>query len=82
MYKKLAEIRKKRKYKLEDIAMVIDKSPANYYKKEMGDVPFTLDEAKKIADFLNLSVNTIFFNNNISESEKKQKGDDREWKQY
>jgi len=73
MYEKLAEIRKKRKLKLDDLASVIGKSPANYYKKEVGDVPFTLEEAEKIANFLKLKPNYIFFNNNISQSEKEMK---------
>ena len=73
MYEKLAEIRKRRKLKLEDLASVIGKSPANYYKKEVGDVPFTLEEAEKIANFLKLKPNYIFFNNNISQSEKEIK---------
>lgn len=66
MYEKLAAIRKKRKLKLEDLAIVIGKSPANYYKKEVGDVPFTLEEAEKIAKFLKLKPNSIFFKDNIS----------------
>lgn len=72
MYKKLAEIRKKKKYTLEDLASVIGKSPANYYKKETGKVPFTLEEAGKIADFLKLKPNYIFFNNKVSQSENEK----------
>ena len=72
MYKKLAEIRKKKKYTLEDLASVIGKSPANYYKKETGKVPFTLEEAGKIADFLKLKPNYIFFKNKVSQSENER----------
>ncbi len=72
MYEKLAEIRKKKNYTLEDLASVIGKSPANYYKKETGKVPFTLEEAGKIADFFKLKPNYIFFNSKVSQSEKKE----------
>lgn len=69
MYEKLAEIRKKKKYTIKDLARVIGKSPANYYKKEIGDVPFTLEEAEKIAQFLKKKPYNIFFNKDISQSE-------------
>lgn len=71
MYEKLVNIRKRKKYTLEDMANVIDKSPANYYKKEQGNVPFTLEEAQKIAKFLKVKPSSIFFNHNVSQNENK-----------
>ncbi|BCZ46972.1 hypothetical protein psyc5s11_30390 [Clostridium gelidum] len=37
------------------------KTKAAYYKKEMGNVNFTLIEAKKISDFFNMPIEEIFF---------------------
>ena len=60
MYKNLVRIRKKKKYTIYDLAKVINKSPANYYKKEKGEVVFSLKEALKIANFLNEDVELLF----------------------
>lgn len=72
MYSELTAIRKRKKYSLADMGNVIGKSPANYYKKEQGDVSFTIEEAKKIASFLKVNINKIFFTENVSESERKE----------
>lgn len=45
-----------------DIAAVIETSPVNYSKKEAGSVKFSLIEAKKIADYFNVSIEELFFN--------------------
>jgi DNA-binding XRE family transcriptional regulator len=51
---------------LSDMSKLIGlKTPSAYYKKENGDVPFSLEEAKIIAEKFNKPLE-IFFNNNLS----------------
>lgn len=60
MYEKLKKIREEKGYSIEDLAQVIDKSPCNYFKKENGNVKFSVNEAKKISRFLKCNVEKIF----------------------
>ena len=60
MYKVLKDTRNKMGYSINDMANVIDKSPCNYYKKEMGKVVFSVTEAIKIAEFLKKRVEFLF----------------------
>ena len=71
MYEKLKELREKKGYTIEDLATVIGKSAPNYYKKENGDVKFSVNEALRISKFLKCKVETIFFKDNLSENEIK-----------
>ncbi len=73
MYKELKEIRIRKGYSLSDMARVIGKSSCNYLKKENGTVVFSVTEAIAIAKFLKVKVEKIFFENNVSENEKKEK---------
>lgn len=73
MYKELKEIRIKKGYSISDMARVIGKSSCNYFKKENGTVVFSVTEAIAIAKFLKVKVEKIFFENNVSENEKKEK---------
>lgn len=70
MYEKLKQIREEKGYTIEDMAEVINKSPCNYFKKENGDVKFSVNEAIQISRFLKRKVEAIFFENELSESEK------------
>lgn len=69
MYEKLKELREKKGFKIEDMAQVINKSPCNYFKKENGDVKFSVNEAIKISKFLKCKVEKIFFEDELSENE-------------
>lgn len=69
MYEKLKELREKKGYTMEDLANVIGKSVPNYYKKENGDVKFSVNEALKISKFLKCKVETIFFIEKLSDTE-------------
>ena len=60
MYTKLKELREKKGYSIEDMARLIKKSPCNYFKKENGDVVFTVNEALEISKFLKSKVEKIF----------------------
>ena len=72
MYEKLKEKREKKGYKIEDLAKVINKSPCTYFKKENGDVKFSVNEAIEISKFLKCKVESIFFENELSENETKE----------
>lgn len=73
MYEKLKQIREKKGYTIENMAEVIKKSPCNYFKKENGDVKFSVNEAIQISRFLKRKVESIFFESDLSESEKEAK---------
>lgn len=72
MYEKLKELREKKGYTIDDMAQVIGKSPCNYFKKENGDVKFSVNEALIISKFLKRKVETIFFKTELSENENKE----------
>ena len=63
---KLKTIRENLGYKQEDIAELIGVSLPNYCKKENGDVKVSLIEAKKISTKFNMSIDEIFFNDEVS----------------
>lgn len=69
MYEKLKELREKKGYSIEDMAKVINKSPCNYFKKEIGTVRFSVNEALDISIFLKTKVEKIFLKENLSDSE-------------
>lgn len=73
MYEKLKTLREKKGYTIEDMAQLINKSPCNYFKKENGDVKFSVNEAIEISKFLKCKVETIFFKEDLSENEKEFK---------
>jgi DNA-binding XRE family transcriptional regulator len=60
MSNKLKQKRKEKGYTINDMARVIDKSAPNYSMKENRKVKFTVNEALKIADFLDVKVEEIF----------------------
>lgn len=72
MYEKLKELREKKGYSIEDMAKIIKKSPCNYFKKESGNVKFSVNEALEIADFLKTKVEKIFFKEELSDTERKE----------
>jgi len=65
MYEKLKEAREEKGYTIDDMAKVIDKSVPNYSMKENGKVKFSVNEALKIADFLDKKVEDIFLRSNL-----------------
>ena len=77
MYERLKEEREKKGYTIEDMAEVINKSPCNYFKKENGDVKFSVNEALQISKFLKCQVEKIFFKDELSENEKTKIGGEK-----
>jgi transcriptional regulator with XRE-family HTH domain len=64
-YKKLREIRKKKGYSAKYMAIELTKrqqqiAESTYYKKEIGYIPITVDEAQEIVNILKCSP-LIFF---------------------
>ena len=60
MYRNLEMIRKIKGLTINDMATIISKSPATYYKKENGMVSITVKEALLIAYRLNSTVEFLF----------------------
>lgn len=70
MFENLRAIRNKNGVSAEIIAKLLGlETKAAYYKKETGDVKFTLPEAKKIADYFNMPIEEIFFNSEVSQKD-------------
>lgn len=53
--------RTKHKISSEAIAKIIGIQKITYYKKERGEIKFTLDEARKIALHFNEKIENIFY---------------------
>ena len=67
MFERLRKIRKEKNISALEIARRIGlKTEGAYYKKETGDVPFTLNEGKIISDLLEMPIEDIFFTNELS----------------
>ncbi|ABR48764.1 transcriptional regulator, XRE family [Alkaliphilus metalliredigens QYMF] len=69
MYEKLRNIRNEKSITALEMANMLGlKTPAAYYKKETGTIKFSLEEAEKIAKFLGLPIEEIFFKTEVSET--------------
>lgn len=67
MFEKLKKLRVERNISAEDMSKILGlETKAAYYKKESGNVKFSLMEAKKISDFFNIPIEEIFFSNEVS----------------
>lgn len=66
MFERLKTIRTEQGTTCEQLSELLGlKTRAAYHKKEQGNVSFTLEEAKKIADYFNKEINEVFFENEI-----------------
>lgn len=67
MFNNLRSIRNEKGISADMLAEVLGLSTkAAYYKKESGNVKFTLTEAKKISDYFRMPIEKLFFENGIS----------------
>lgn len=67
MFDKLKQIRSERNITVEQMMDVLSlETKAAYYKKESGSVKFSLDDAKKVSDYIGLPIENIFFDNEVS----------------
>jgi len=70
MFEKLRRIRNERNISALEMAKLLGlKTAAAYYKKENGTINFTLEEAKKVADYLKIPIEEIFFKEIVSNME-------------
>lgn len=63
------KIRERNGFKQEDMAKLLNISPANYSKKENGTVKYSLPEAKILADFFQTTIEALFFENEVSKND-------------
>ena len=81
MFEKLRKIRQEKNIKAKEIAEKIGlETEGAYYKKETGKVPFTLKEGRIISEMLELPIEEIFFTNELSCEDKKEKIRRKRWK--
>ncbi len=74
MFEKLRKVRQEKNIKAKEIAEKLGlKTEGAYYKKETGNVPFTLEEGKIISDMLKMPIEEIFFTNELSLQDIKTK---------
>lgn len=67
MFEKLRVTRESNNVTCEQLSHILGlKTRGAYHKKENGLVPFTLSEAKLIADYFGECVEDIFFNEEVS----------------
>lgn len=67
MFENLRKIRKEKNIKAKEIANVLGLvTEGAYYKKETGNVPFTLEEGRKISVLLEMPIEDIFFKDELS----------------
>lgn len=74
MHFKLRKLREERKISQSTIAKLLDISQPQYQRKEVGDVPFSLDEWEKIADLLDVNYEEIVESRDITQNNFNQKG--------
>jgi DNA-binding XRE family transcriptional regulator len=72
MYEGLISIRTKMNVKGEQLANLLGVTVATYSRKENGIIKFSLNEAKKIADYFKLKVEDIFFDHEVTENGTKE----------
>lgn len=63
------KIRIQQRWKGEEVAEALNISLPAYYKKETGQLRFSLEEAKALSDFFGLSIEEIFFTDEIPKME-------------
>ncbi len=69
MYEDLRKIRNERGIKMKECADVIGVKEACYCKKELGTLRFSVEEAKKLADFFGLPIEKLFHREESSKME-------------
>ena len=70
MFDRLKEARISRNVTCEDLSALLGfQTRGAYHKKESGNVPFTLNEAKVIAAYFNMPIEEVFFENEVSNKE-------------
>ena len=66
MFERLREIRQAKNYTCAYMAEKMGLTKGTYSKKERGQITMTLEDAKKISEILNGTVDDIFFADKVS----------------
>ena len=66
---RLKKLRKEKNISTNVLVDILGISRCNYYKKELGQIKFSLDEAKQLSDCFGMSIEDIFFNQENSKME-------------
>ncbi len=74
MYERLRQLRHERKTELKDLLLLLGVNKPTYYRKEVGSIKFSLEEAKKISAYFGLPIEQIFFKYEVEENETSVKG--------
>lgn len=61
MYSNLRKLRHERKVNIGDMLKLLNINKPTYYRKEVGNIKFSLEEAKKIAKYFNMPIEEVFF---------------------
>lgn len=74
MFERLRALRKEKGLTCEDMAEVLGlETKSAYSKKENGSTKFSLDDAKKVSSILNKSIEDIFFADEVSFKDTKNR---------
>jgi putative transcriptional regulator len=65
MNRTLKALRKLNNMTQSEVAELLGINMHTYFNKETGKAPFTIDEAKKLSDLFEVSIDEIFFNNGV-----------------
>ena len=66
MFEKLRKIRRSKGYTCEYMAEKLGFTKATYSKKERGQIAMTLEDARKISEIFNGTIEDIFFTDKVS----------------
>lgn len=73
MFEKLRRIRNEKNISAKEMAKALKlATEAAYYKKESGSIKFSVQEAKIVADMLNMTIEEVFFENEVNKMETVQ----------
>lgn len=59
-------MRMKKQKTFRELGELLNIGATGYFKKEIGERKFTLKEAKSLADYYNLTIEELFFDNDFS----------------
>lgn len=69
MILKIKKLRKEKGITAQPLIDLLKVTPGNYYKKELGQIKFSLLEAKKVAEFFGKTIDEVFFDKAYSKME-------------
>ena len=70
MTNKIKKMRKEKNVTVKEIIALIGISKCNYYKKELGQIRFSLDEAHILSKLFDKTIEELFFDKSDSKMER------------